>query len=567
MLIDVYSHSVVVRPNTGNEKRLVLDFTRRLIQWDTETDGDGNVVHKVMKVFAYDNHHEQSFRFHINLLKDFSNFMDANASAMQRENVAVTVHKAKLSPRFMVPYKVKNLFDPREDQVPVIEHLLSRKDPAHIDLCGYKIPLEDNNKTITLRTGGGKTFITKYVMAKEGVRVFIMMRGGFLDRWIPDMDETFVLKGSAIQVIQGSNSLSAAMENALDGLSDGVQIYLASTDTFVEYLGHYEKNGVSETYPIAPNEFFDRLGIGSTVIDEGHQMPHRIMKFFSYLHVYKHTTLTATLDTMDKFMDKILTIMYPKEARFSGPKVDPHIHATAFHYKLANKRRVKYTGWKGSYNHTALESSLMLAKNRDLFKEYIEMVEYLLKTRYVKRNLKGTKAIVFFATIDMCTKVTKELQKKLPGYKVARYISKDKMDVMDDADIIISTVLSAGTAVDIPNLLTSIMTTAIDSQQSNEQTVGRTRPVKLHPDENPEFIYFVCQDIDKHLDYHGNKLKFFKDKVKSHENFFSDYNLGHASESKKPGAGVPPKLDRIAGKPPNNWWKREQNYHKRKRNR
>ena len=62
MLIDVYSHSVMVRPNTGSEKRLVLDFARRLIQWDTETDEDGNMVYKVMKVYAFDNHHEQRDR-------------------------------------------------------------------------------------------------------------------------------------------------------------------------------------------------------------------------------------------------------------------------------------------------------------------------------------------------------------------------------------------------------------------------------------------------------------------------------------------------------------------------
>lgn len=565
MLIDVYSHSVMVRPNTGSEKRLVLDFARRLIQWDTETDEDGKIVHKVMKVYAFDNHHEQSIRFHINLLKDFSDFLDGNATTQQRENVVVTIHKAELEPRFKVKYKVKSMFDPREDQIPVINHLLERKDAEYTYVCGHKVPIEDNNKIITLRTGGGKTFITKRVIADEGVRVFIMMRGGYLDRWIPDLDETFSLKGDALQVVQGGSSLTAIMQNALDKLDKNVQIYLVSTDTFVEYLGHYERNGTSETYPIAPSEFFDVLNIGTTVIDEGHQMPHRIMKFFSYLHVNKHTTLTATLNTMDKFMDKILTIMYPKERRFSGPKVDPHILATAFHYKLANRRRIRYSGWKGSYNHINLENSLMTSKNRDLFKEYIDMVEHLLKTRFVKRNLPGTKAIVFFATINMCTRVTQELQKKFPGYKVARYISKDKMEVMDDADIIISTVLSAGTAVDIPNLLTSIMTTAIDSQQSNEQTVGRTRPLKKYPDENPEFIYFVCQDIEKHIDYHNNKLTFFKDKVKSHENFMSDYNLGHKREAGKPGSGVPPKLNPMNSKPPSNWWKKEQFRNKRKR--
>lgn len=563
MLVDVFSHSVKIRPRTESEKRLLLGFMRRLVQWEMEVV-DEKPVYKVMKVYAFENPRERSFRFHINLLKDFSDYMNTTATVSQRDNVEVKVHKFKLAPRFNVKFKIKNMFEPREDQVPVIEHLLERKDPEIVDLCGFKIPLEDNNKIVTLRTGGGKTFITKKVMAEESLRTMVMMRGGYLDRWIPDLDETFKLKGEAIQIVQGSNSLSAVMYNSIDGLDDKVQIYLVSTDTFVEYLSYYERNGVSELYPLTPDEFYTKLGIANTVIDEGHQMPHRIMKFFSYLHVYKHTTLTATLDTMDTFMDKILSIMYPKNKRFSGPKVEPHILVTAYQYRIANIRRVRFTGWKGSYNHANFENSLLNRKSKDLLSEYMQMVESILRQKYIKKNLEGTKAIVFFATVNMCTKVTEYLSKRFPDKKVVRYVAKDKMSVMDDADIIVSTVLSAGTAVDIPNLITSIMTTAIDSQQSNEQTVGRTRPSKKYPDVNPEFIYLVCRNIDKHLDYHHNKERFFKDKVKSHTVEHSEFNLGHRREAGKVSNG-PPKLDNVQDKPANkNWWKSRQFWNKKR---
>lgn len=567
MLIDVYSHSVKVKPRTGLDKQIVMGFMRRLVQWEVETVDD-KPVYKVLRVYAFENPKEQCFRFHINLLKDFSDYLNSNATGSQRSNVVVTVHKFKLTPKFTVKFKIKNMFEPREDQLPVIEHLMDRKNPEIIDLCGYKVPLEDNNKTITLRTGGGKTFITKKVMSEESLRTMVMMRGGYLDRWIPDLDETFRLKGNAIQVVQGSNALSAVMYNSIDSLDEGVQIYLVSTDTFVEYLSHYERNGVSELYPIRPDEFYQKLGIGSTVIDEGHQMPHRIMKFFSYLHVYKHTTLTATLDTMDSFMDKILSIMYPKNQRFSGPKVDPHILVSSYQYKLANVKRIRYTGWKGSYNHANFENSIMHRKNKDLFNEYMSMIESILINKYIKKDLKETKALVFFATVDMCTKVTEYLSKVFPSKKVVRYVAKDKMSVMDDADIIVSTVLSAGTAVDIPNLYISIMTTAIDSQQSNEQTVGRTRPLKLYPDVNPEFIYFVCTSIDKHLDYHRNKLRFFKDKVKSHDVIHSEFTLGHSREAGRVNTTGHHKLTNVQNEPANKmWWKKQQNWNKRRKGR
>jgi len=112
--------------------------------------------------------------------------------------------------------------------------------------------------------------------------------------------------------------------------------------------------------------------------------------------------------------------------------------------------------------------------------------------------------------------VQKYLQKKFPTLVIGRYVSGDKMSVFEESDIIISTVLSAGTAVDIKNLRVGLMTTAINSQQSNEQTLGRTRRLKDWPDVTPEFLYFVSTSIDKHVRYHEAKVSAFSGKVLYH---------------------------------------------------
>ena len=526
MIIDVYSHSVKVTTEGEFEKHVLYNFLKHLIQWESNFE-NGQMVYTKLKTWYFEREGTNEVRFHINELEPFSFYLNENAN--DRIHVKVNNHDFEVTEEHRINVKIKSMFEPREDQIPVIDHLKTRGADKTVEfnfkgVKSYAV-IHDNNKTITLRTGGGKTFITKRVIVDEGLRTLIMMRGGYIDRWVPDLAESFKLKAGDLQVIQGSGSLSALMYNVMDGEPDAL-IYLVSTDTYVDYISHYERNGLSETFPIAPDEFFAKLKVAKTVIDEGHQLPHKVMKFFSYLHVYKHTTLTATLDTMDRYMDKILCILYPREERFSGPKVAPHIEVTAYRYQLENPRRLRFTGYKGSYNHTAFENSLMKSNNRRLFDEYMDMVITLLEDRYIKRNLDGTKALVFFATIDMCTKATEAISKRIKSKKVVRYVSKDKMSVMDDADIIVSTVQSAGTAVDIPNLLTSIMTTAMDTQQGNEQTLGRTRPVKLHPGENPEFIYFVCSSIDKHMGYHQNKVKFFKEKVVSHGIEQSHITLG-----------------------------------------
>ncbi|MNJ77426.1 hypothetical protein D3C77_749250 [compost metagenome] len=72
------------------------------------------------------------------------------------------------------------------------------------------------------------------------------------------------------------------------------------------------------------------------------------------------------------------------------------------------------------------------------------------------------------------------------------------------------------------------MSTAIDSRQSNEQVLGRTRPLIGWPDVTPEFIYFGCLEIEQHCKYHRNKIEFFKGKVVSHMEVMSKYVLSTA---------------------------------------
>lgn len=559
MIVDIYSHSAMATPESSQDKQLLGTYFKRFIQWDSDMV-DGKPVYKVARKFYYPDPKGRHLRFHINILQDFADFLAQ--SGVTHKELKVNVHRAELSNEFMTDYKVIKLHTPREAQIPIIQHLMTRQSGKQVNVCGHQIQVPDNNRTVTLRPGGGKTFISLRVMADQGIRTLFMMRGGYLDRWAPEITESFKIKGAGLQMVQGSSALSAVMYEALEGNWKQTQVYLLSTDTYADYISHYERNGVSELFPIAPADFFQTLRIGSTVIDEGHQLPHRVMKFFSYLHVYRHTTLTATLDTMDRFMDKILSIMYPKDQRFSGPKEEPHIRVTAYRYQLQNPKWLRYTGYKGSYSHTAFEASLMKPQNKDLFREYIQMVADLLQEKYIKRDLDGTKALVFFATIEMCTKVRDVLAKTFPERKVVRYVGKDKMTVMDDADIIISTVLSAGTAVDIKNLLTSIMTTAMDSQQSNEQTVGRTRPVVLHPTEDPEFIYFMCSDITKHMDYHRNKERFFKGKVKEHGIEQSHITLGANRKDAQPTHYAGVSKNKTKGKGNKNYNPWGHNHHK-----
>lgn len=359
------------------------------------------------------------------------------------------------------------------------------------------------------------TLLSIHTMKRLGYRTSIMMKGGYLDQWVSVLDTSFEFERGALVKIQGSSSLHAIMQMAIDGerLPD---VMLISINTFSEYIREYERNGVSQLYPIPPHEFFETMKIGLNIFDEGHQFPHQVMKLFVYTHIEKFVTLSATLETRNKFINRIYEIMYPRCDRFDAGYRKVYISAAAVKWQLKDSKSIRYTGYKGAYSHVQFEESMMLHKNKKVLANYVDMICEFAESEFIHHMEKGQKMLIFCATVKFCTMLVKEIQSRYPHMDTTRYVSADKRTVMDTADIIVSTVLSAGTAVDIPNLRVTWMTTAIDSQQANEQALYRTRPLKDYPDVTPRFIYSVCTTIEKHVKYHVNKLTAWKGLVLEH---------------------------------------------------
>jgi hypothetical protein len=120
--------------------------------------------------------------------------------------------------------------------------------------------------------------------------------------------------------------------------------------------------------------------------------------------------------------------------------------------------------------------------------------------------------------VEMCTQLTKHFSDKYPNLNVKRYVQDDPMENLLDAGIRFTTILSGGTAHDIPDLTTVILTIAIDSVQANVQAFGRLREL---PDSAVQFYYFVCDDIPKHTQYHERKVQMLEKRAKSFREIFT----------------------------------------------
>jgi hypothetical protein len=81
--------------------------------------------------------------------------------------------------------------------------------------------------------------------------------------------------------------------------------------------------------------------------------------------------------------------------------------------------------------------------------------------------------------------------------------------VLVEGDVIVSTVIKLGTAQDLKQLTTVVRTQALDSVQGILQTLGRLR--KLPDGRTPYYIYFACEQMEKHLEYNENAMGLFKE--------------------------------------------------------
>ena len=150
----------------------------------------------------------------------------------------------------------------------------------------------------------------------------------------------------------------------------------------------------------------------------------------------------------------------------------------------------------------------------------------IIQKQFVSEYIIGQKMIIFCSTTEMCTRLTEYLKKNLfIEFDVSRYIAEDNYNVLNTADIIVSTLKSSRYGSGYTQSKTALMTVAIGSRQANEQAVGRLRVLKKYPGVVPEFIYLVCQDIASHREYHLHKKDVLSDKILSINEVYTGYKI------------------------------------------
>ena len=365
------------------------------------------------------------------------------------------------------------------------------------------------------------TFCSLYAIALNKIRTVIVLEATLIEVWLKDMGWIYNNGKEETIIIKGNKDLKSIIQL---GLKNEIKhsIIIISVGTIRDYLTEYEETGKS-TYGCLPSELYNVLNVGFRITDEAHSNLHFHFRHDIETSVSKSLYLSATLKSNDPTINKMFNIIFPPQYRCKELDWDKYALVTSVAYSLKEPRKAKYMGNMG-YSHIEYEKYLI--KNKTQLYNYLELIIYLVNSRFMQKNLPDQKLMIFAASVDMCDIIAKFLTKELKdnSIKISAYTGEHEDEVLHNNTIVVTTLKKSGKGKDLKRLTTVINTVSIMARELNEQAFLRLRRIDdFYPGIDPEFITLVCLDIRKQVDYHKHRLEIFRPLTKRINNFRSSF--------------------------------------------
>lgn len=362
------------------------------------------------------------------------------------------------------------------------------------------------------------TFCALAAAARIGLRTIVIVKSMYVDKWVGDIISTTQTPRKRILKIGGSKALielfSLAKKNKLKA-----DFIVISINTIGKWFDMFEDRGAGIKdfgYHSTPETWYEDLQIGVRITDEVHQFFHANFKLDLYSNVKYSIPLSATLLTRDANLERMYELMFPVTDRAPSLALHKYAHSYAMHYQFERPLKIRTMEYGQSmYSHNAVERSII--SDSKIFANYMKLIDETLKMTYLDNPLQGKKAAIFCSSKDMCGRVVEYLKKKYPQFDTRRYVDVDPYENAIDSDIRVTTIGSCGAAVDIPNLVTVILTQAIESIQANIQVLGRLREIV---GTKVEFVFFTADNIEKHVKYYIQKKDIMRERAASFNEVF-----------------------------------------------
>lgn len=502
--IDIYSHGIKVTLANDRCRKAIHDYCRlklALYEWNKEPP-QWKPIRTMKKIFAGATKDRQTFHFHRNCLKELLQHLDGYGIG----STSIEIREHPLSDGVDAEHPMLAGFEARDYQIPIVEYLATGVQNQY-DAGSIRV--------IDLQTGKGKTACALMVIVRIGKRTVIQMRGSYIDRWVPDIEKLFNYKKGEVLVIKGRASLLSIINQAKSG-DFTAKVTFISNKTLFNFFKEYELNGKDNLYGIEPYELYELCGFGCRIVDEVHEDYHLSFRSDLYCHCPITIHLSATLRTEDSFRRQMYEIALPRDNWYHGLEYHAYVgcHALMYNTEDPSKLRLTERG-RDTYSHGAYEKAIM--RHKKMLHNYFEVIRAPLQRDYIEDEWKaGQKAVIYCYLVDFVMALRDYLREFYHGLEVNEFVAGTPNSILEESDILISTVKSLGTAHDVSGLRISILTHALNKLEANEQVKGRLRVMKKWPDVTPKFFYLNNTDVPQHMKYHEDKLKQFQGKVAYH---------------------------------------------------
>lgn len=372
----------------------------------------------------------------------------------------------------------------------------------------------DRQTCITTQPGGGKTLMFLFIAARFGQRFAVQTKGGYEGRWLEAFVKHLALEPEEIRSCCGAARLYQLIREKKKKGLDGVKAVFISNGAIRTYINNYESGADAGTgaEDVPPWEIYNFLGIGLRGTDETHQEFHANYMADLYTHVPMTVYLTGTLFPRDEFIKRVYETMLPHRIRKEAAELRVYADMVEVFYNVENPRLFESFNKQSVYSHNEYEKIIM--RHPEMCKRYLDAIYNYALDKWVLEKEEGAKLLIFTGLVEMGQHLLDYFRRKLPDLIINSFNAGDEYTVLETSDIIFSTVIKAGTAVDIPDLTQVHNTVSSDSPNQNVQCLGRLRELPKRPNVQVEYHAYICEDIPKQVTYGKRRQTLFKSRIK-----------------------------------------------------
>ena len=479
-----YSHHFVVvcRDSTAiaNTRRFVKRFVEYVL-----TKSAGKFTEKPERTYARANAALDMYRIHINALDQFISHMSM-AYGIHPQLVVDTIEEIPMYKPPDIKIGFKEGWVDKEEQVEPIRWGLDQVDAGK------------RSVVYIWQMGYGKSYMTTRVALKAGGRIVMMIQPIYSKKWKLDFLKMLDVGEDDVLFVNGSGKLLDLVNADPDTLPPVIMI---SINTIMDWFNLYDDNNYKPLtdfgYNVDPPCLMEHLGAGALMRDEVHEQFHNMFYIDLFTHVPITVSATATMESESRHTVRMMEVMFPSETRNVQTTFNRFTDIHTAKYSLADVYRIKTTLPRcAMHSQIAVEKSLL--NNKYILDAYCDFVIRLIKEHYVDRRQDGDHCIVYQAFRLFLDQLYSRVVAAFPGLTVAQYKSGEDYNNLIGVDISLTTKKSAGTGVDVPNLIAVIDGDLKKSVCSVRQSVGRPRE---QAGVTPRYVRMVCTDWDKHLYY------------------------------------------------------------------